>query len=524
MSELFWRDMGAFQESPLNDISVHLDSKNRASSIFPIFKLPGSSATISFLAYWVKKHGNSVAIKLTARDLDGVVKDSSWFPVTELLTYDISIDRFPFLSELSDGFCGSVEVEVFSSLPPAFTFPAITLQYYNENGSSSVHSCMRGYNIDETPNDYAINYPQTGFDVVFSEQTQNYICFFGGQKKVYNIRLTLDNDRHKQSKHIEVKNQNYGQTHILYIENYFSKEDCDGVAKVSIDHNIDLFPRLYTGVIRKGFVPSLTHTFFDTSSVAFSPPHVLASEIRAQNRKSDSFYDGAFMVPVLSVDEFDTSIRSYGQNLHFDGRIEQKIFSENGELIGERILTEDEVSSLNEFSTIDLSKEIRKMGLHDAGKLTAFFGFSGGKFGMPTRFKLGLNVKRIGEDVGSNICFAPVVQKSDTISKPFTRRWFPIGGPQKFVSSLHILNFERYSNGTDIDVNLEFVNSEGDRLTKSFSKAVGSTVFFDIQVDDELDQFLSGELGWCFATVSSYVADAFYISTHGSQVGGDHAF
>ena len=51
-----------------------------------------------------------------------------------------------------------------------------------------------------------------------------------------------------------------------------------------------------------------------------------------------------------------------------------------------------------------------------------------------------------------------------------------------------------------------------------------ASLVFDPARDDALAEFLGGETGWVTVTAESYMSDAFYVSTDGAQVGGDHAF
>ena len=91
-----------------------------------------------------------------------------------------SVDFFP----KATGFCGSVEVEVFSKDPPLYSFPALTVSYEGIDSCSVVHSCIRTYNSGEVVNDHAITFPQTGFDVVLCKNNKNFVCFFGGNSKL----------------------------------------------------------------------------------------------------------------------------------------------------------------------------------------------------------------------------------------------------------------------------------------------------------------------------------------------------
>jgi hypothetical protein len=142
----------------------------------------------------------------------------------------------------------------------------------------------------------------------------------------------------------------------------------------------------------------------------------------------------------------------------------------------------------------------------------------------PQRFKLGLNVTKNFSALGSNICFAPLVSNETTLLKPFTRRWFPLGGRQKFVASVHNtdLLIDNPSNATNFL--FEFINSSGYIMKRDFELKSNESFFLNIEFDAELKSFFDDKVGWCMVTAETYLVDAYYFSTFGQQIGGDHAY
>ena len=518
----FWDNLKIYS----NEISAfekYLLPGNRSSTYFPIYK-KNSSVSLKFLSYWLRKHNTQVVIKFTARDLVGRVVGKDWMTVWQYKSITYSADCFNYFKSSTDGFCGSIEVEVFSKSPPLYKFPAITLSYQDSNSCSVVHSCMRSYNESEVVNDYAINFPQTGFDVVFANDCSNYVCFFGGTKSEYNLTFLLE-DEHNQTKvSFKLDNLNVGQLHLIYVEDLFCEFSANKTMKLSIFHDLDVFPRFYVGVNKDDFVPTLTHSFFDTSEKNYDSDNSLL-HLRAENIAPKINYDSALMIPIYSVATFKTSIVTYGQNLSHASQICLTIFSDSGQLIKQKRLEQQEGESWNLLSTFDVGAFIRANYLSAEKNYSLHIGFThNSEKPFPTRFKLALNVKKVEADLGSNICFAPLVISEFASAKPFTRRWFPLGGSEGFVASVHNTSFSIINDGQLTAITCEFINHLGEILTRTTTLADNASIYLDVIGDDELLSFFGGETGWCLINSQSYSCDSYYFSTSGSRIGGDHAY
>jgi hypothetical protein len=521
--DFFWSNLKKISKEKISTFEEFLTPKNRSSAIFPIYK-KNSSASLIFLAYWVKKHGVNVIIKFTARDILGEVVGHDWMVVSEYRSITFSVDNFDYFKLSTQGFCGSIEVEVFSKNEPMYTFPAITLVYQSSNSNSVVHSCIRNYNESEEVNDYAINFPQTGFDITFSKDCLNYVCFFGGNKTSYNLTFLLEGGVSEIKTSIKLNNVNVGQMHLWYVEDLFDDLPCNSKVKLSISHDLDVFPRFYVGVEKHGFVPTLTHSFFDTSEKNFNYKAPLL-HLRAENYSPEINYDSAFMIPIYPADTFKTSLLTYGQNLSHASQIQLSIFSDAGELIDQRKLDRQEAESFNQLSSFDVSAYIKLLNLSKSRTMSLHIGFvHNSSKPFPKRFKLGLNISNLEADLGSNICFAPLVLSEQSLEKPFNRRWFPLGGKIGFIASIHNTSVSRNSVKKSTAFSLEFVNNLGNILTRTISMSNNASLYLDINGDDELRSFFGEENGWCLVTSKSYHCDSYYFSSSGLQMGGDHAY
>ena len=352
-----------------------LNQNNRASTIFPIYLTKNSVCKIIFLSYWVKKHGNNVVVKLTVRNLAGDILENKIIPIYTLKAYEINAEIFNYFKKNKIGFCGSIEVEVFSKNKPFFNYPAISINFEDKQCTSVLHACARFYNINEKSNEYAINFGQTGFDTKFAKKYKNYIIFIGSYKKKYKLTLILEIGRKKYKKKL-LLNSVKGQMHVIYIEDYFNFYFPLQNVKVTIEHDLDSFPRFYVGTIEKDKIPTLTHTFFDTSKRYAKKKLIDINHAYSSNIDSEKYYNSAFMMPILPVNKFNTIIKSYGQNLNFNGTISIKILNKNGRLIKELIVKKKEQKKWLKFNSFNFSNIVKKYSLNKSSMYYAFLGLS----------------------------------------------------------------------------------------------------------------------------------------------------
>lgn len=522
----FWSNLDYLNESDVLKYSTYLRPECRSSTIFPVFRNEDTETKIEFLSYWVRKHGIKVVLCLTFRELGGKVLSKRYKLITRYSAMTILVSEN--FEEKFNGFCGSIEAEIFSELPPRFTFPALSISFSNNRSASVVHSSIRTYNEREKVIDYAIAYPQTGFDIDLKNGNRNYICFFGDNKEKYNLRLQLSEGVAFKEYSVSFINQCHGQTHIVYLEEVL----CDEGRKLFkqprclIEHDlVDVFPRFYVGIINENLAPTLTHTFFDTSVGLEAKENSGEAKFRAVNENSEIYFDSSFIIPIYPRKNFHTSLRSYAQNLSVSGFSEVRIYSPEGDVLFSRSLNEHELNQLSSISEFDVTELVESMDFPHDKPCAAFFGFVDRKSPFPKRFKLGLNVKKQNTERGSNICFGPpVLMGENTLSKPFTRRWFPLGGPHKFIASIHNTELTISDSPVSTNCSIEFINANGGLLTRKVEMKSNSSLFIDTSTDTELESFFADQVGWCMINAETYVVDAYYFSTLGEQIGGDHAY
>ena len=161
---------------------------------------------------------------------------------------------------------------------------------------------------------------------------------------------------------LTLKNNRYGETHLLYLEDVISKDDAELFSKPKciIDHNLsDVFRDFMLGLNMEIMLPLLRIHFLIPQKLK----NPIKSEnfiLRAKNPNPDNLFDAAFSIPVMPVNAFETALRSYGQNLKFYGRAQVSLFTYSGDLIYSRRLTQNELEELCGESSFELSKIINE--------------------------------------------------------------------------------------------------------------------------------------------------------------------
>lgn len=516
----FWAKPEAFAEKPYSDVHQYLNDANRSSTIFPVLTPARGKSYLSFLNYWGLKHGNFVIMVITLRNEDGSVRAIEWEPIIDVRSYSFELGKY-FACHEEVLFCGSVEVEFFSKEEPRFTFPGVSIIYEGDEGSSVVHSCIRRYNPGEEVHDYALGLPQTGFDVVVNSETQNYICFAGGQAASYSFKLSLQYQHRLHEVEFSLANRK-NQLHVLNIEDYFEKLNINGVCKLTIDHNLDVYPRFYCGTYRQEDIPTITHSFFDTSLFLDAKADDEKSKFACVREKDEGHYDSVIMFPMLGAG-VETQIISYGQSMGFEGEVDLRFFDNQGCELYRLTEVPRMGENWSDWQLFDPINEFLGKGLEGSpSAILVGFRASDGLF--PARFKVGLNIFKKGR-VGTNICVGPTSQDGSLFQKPFSPRWFAIGGRSNFVATLHNPSFQT-SCEVQAPNNLEIriFNNFGESYEKRFMVNKNGSIFLDVSKDQNLSRFLDGETGWCLAQSDGFLLDGYFFSTKGDILGGDHAF
>lgn len=387
---------------------------------------------------------------------------------------------------------------------------------------------MRTLNEGEKINDYAIDFPQTGFDVSFKNGYKSYFCFFGNAIRGYNLKLDLELDSGIGiSRSFRLENLKYGQTHVIFINDIFKIVDYEGYANLRITHDLDTFPRFYVGIIKDGkYVPTLTHTFPDTSLKIFKERGINqdAHLVHKCSYDSTRHFGAVTVIPIPPCKNHLVQLKSYGQNLDFEGVAHIRIMGSTGKVFLSKKISSKASKSEMGKGVISFNEIIKRGNLDDSKYYFAYIGFDP-EVAMPRRFKISLNInKKENNSLGTNICFAPLVNDGRIIDKPFTRRWFPIGGQSGFIGFVHATDLGKESTDEKILITIEIVSSSNHSIERRYEISPNGSLIIDPSSEAEIYKFLNGEVGWCYVHSERYMLDSYFISTIGEQLGGDHSF
>lgn len=164
----------------------------RSSAIFYYRKDDEIETTISFLNYWQLKRDLRVGILASVRKKDGTLvrRERLTFTQGQVLNYS------PF--QKSDGFEGSVEIEIVCAENMFIPYPAIMVIYRSAKGISFVHSYGRTYSPHEIEEKRTITEGEEGcWTLLDSDRVQSFAIFHNGNQKCakQSVRLRVLNHR-----------------------------------------------------------------------------------------------------------------------------------------------------------------------------------------------------------------------------------------------------------------------------------------------------------------------------------------
>ena len=123
----------------------------RSSGIFPVVKNKSYSSRILFLGYWViKRKIPEVSFLVTLRNDTGIILMREFFTIKNPKSYTINLDSLLEKTLISDksNFLGSIEVEIFSTQDMVFPYPALILDYFNNDFNTGCALILSGDDVD----------------------------------------------------------------------------------------------------------------------------------------------------------------------------------------------------------------------------------------------------------------------------------------------------------------------------------------------------------------------------------------
>ena len=518
-------------------------SKNRSSSIFPLFSGKGVRNKLVFQDYWSFKNSQSVqAFVMTLRDGSGQEVGAKTLKMGDLKAYSFDVyDLFDVETRETNQFDHSVEVEIFFLEKPLFNYPAIFIVYSHADGVGLVHSCLRSLDQDEELSPAIEELPQTGFDIFATQNCDTHILF--NTAKTGNQEITFDFSDFSTGQHFSLStnatSRASNQLHAINLSSLVRDKlgPCDSVFKASFNFKLyGIFPRYYIANVHhraNGLAPGLTHSFFDQSN---ERPDTCENSY-LPSLPTSKVHQSGLTVPVFMnrAREIQTNLICYESNSSSRVSAELSVCSENGEQIHTTPLASEDVASLKR---LDLSEIVRPFFDKDGSDEAIYsvnIRLKESQTRIPRRMKFALNVFHAGrESSGTNICFtALVIDDVKKVKKPFSTRWGPIGGDEDFMYVFQANDFwydvYRETEEQPIDHSLErlaefnLFNSHGEnkRFERPFN--LGQTLVFS-KADKEIADFLNGQTGTLMCKAPAPFLDGWVLSFKKEAIGGDHAF
>ena len=501
----------------------------RSSAIFPVIQNQYYTSSIHFLGYWLlKRNISEVNLTITLRNIDGNILLKKIEIINTAKAFAINLDTL--LLEINSikniNFIGSIETEFHTTDDMVFPYPALVLEYHNEEFNTCVHTLGRIYNDSEDMNENNENLvPETGFDIHETNDLHSFLSFVNGslQNEDGYIEYVITNSNSKQfSGNFHLGKIIPFETKLLYLNEYIpdlSKMLNSNSGSISIKHNFEgFYPRFLVGNFQESFPSvSFTHSYYDNTNSIHESDY--------WNRINDSHFDSSIYVPIFQENTQFTNLIIYPNLSPSNLILKIDIYDESGKKVYDN----------SNFLTINSTdKKLLKINLNeivlnlDSFKNKNFAAhiianFKNNK--IPTRIKFGLDVgtKGLNSKLPCNICFNMRLGNPLLENKPGSFHWAPLFNNRNTVFTLG--NFSTLKNyNSDANLELNFYRIED---STSFSKKIHLKSNSEKRIsfnDFDLNKFLKSE-GWVTIKADSPYVNGYYFNMNSSgSVAGDHLF
>jgi hypothetical protein len=501
----------------------------RSSAIFPVLSIPGISARIIFMGYWIlKRHIHEIAAQINLRSKEGQLLNRSSLQILEPKTYRLELSDQLKAAGLSpdEPFVGSLEVEFFSTANLVFPFPAVVVNYYGPAFSSVVHTAQRVYNdFEDMRNNSQTHVPEAGFNIYADDDHEPFFGIINGAEAVHNATIAMEffnSDNEKISHEIAYPILHAYETCLIYPSREFKLHSFlkgkPGTAKIKFDISW-IFPRLIVGNIQHSLPAiTITHTYYDCSEAMSDSDYWRPAE--------PEWHPATLMVPVAIKDDHFTKVYFYPIYSPSQVVIDVEIYDQQGNLLGkkERYLVLEKGGKYLSIPFKEICQELKIDKNQDlAARLVAH---TEDNSRIPARIKLGLDVGTEKCQMPCNICtnlqpFNPAVE-----NKPSSFRWAPIlaDRPQ---ASFWIMNSSphiSYSRPAEIELTF-FHEKDAASIKRKIVLPPHGFQVFHVELDEELRHFFDGTIGWFTAVTSNpYTTIYYFAEAPSGVVGGDHGF
>lgn len=523
----FYSHLAAVQ-TEIEQVSTLRKPIFRSSAIFPVLRNEYCSSQILFMGYWLlKRNITEIGLLYTLRNEAGKTISRNYLPIKSAKAFCIDLNDFPQIAH-EQAFCGSLELEVFSTRDLVFPYPAFVLNYYGANFSTAVHTVGRIYNdLEDLQVNEEYKVSEAGFDIYGKKEYQPFVAFTNGTMPNSSpiIRYKVTNQYGETFEgNINLPPLQTYQTYFLQLKDFLPLEEWlkNEIGSIAIGHNFEgFFPRFLVGNFEKnGQAISITHSYYDSSPLNDAKSY--------WTRQDERFHDSSVQIPLYIGEGYFTKIALYPIFSPSDFDISFIFYDKTGNKIAE-LPHEININSANgKYDLIDIGDLIEKHRL-DASKIvsTNMICTWQNKQAIPTRIKFGLNVGKQGNSFAlpSNICFAPILGNPSILNKKTSFRWAPflnIGDSEVVITNGATL--KEYDRIAEIRT---IFHREIDEKTieRSYTLPPNASETIRVAADPILKEFFDGRSGWVSVTSDNPFVNGWYFDFHQSGVvAADHVF
>lgn len=501
----------------------------RSSAIFPMISMPGISARILFLGYWIlKRHIHEIAAQINLRSRNGNLLYRSSLLIQEPKTYRIELsDQLKAAGlPIDEPFTGSLEVEFFSTANLVFPYPAVVVNYYGPTFSSVVHTAQRIYNdFDDMRNNSQTHVPEAGFNIYSDNDHEPFFSIINGAEPVKDAVISMEfynSDNEKITHESIYPLLKPYETLLIYpdkeIKLHSFLKGKPGTGKIKFDVNW-IFPRLLVGNIQHSLpAMTITHTYYDCSEAMSDSDYWRPAE--------PQWHPASLMIPVAIKGKSFTKVYFYPIYSPSNVIIDFEIYDQKGRLLGkkDRYLL---LQTGGKYQSIPFKEICRELGIEESQDLAArLIARTEDNSRIPARIKLGLDLGMEQHQMPCNICTNLQPFNPSLENKPTSFRWAPVlaDRPRSMVWIMNSSPHIDYTRTAEID--LTFFREKDSSTIKR--KIVLPPHGFDVihtEQDEELRAFFEGTIGWFTAVTSNPYTTTYYFAEDPSGVvGGDHGF
>ncbi len=503
----------------------------RSSAVFPVLHHADFSTRISFMGYWLlKREIREIALLTTLRDQKGEVLRRDTLTINSTKAFSIELKEL--LKETGweeSAFCGSVELEIFSTQNLVFPYPAFVLSFYREGEfTTAVHTTGRIYNdAEDWKENDETQVPESGFDIYSDSDLNPFVALTNGPmtEKLPEISYEVVSEAGKKSRGtFRLPDLAPYETIFIYLKEHIPLAEMlnDKPGTIKLKHAFKgFFPRFVAGNFQESFSSaSITHTYYDCAEADKDSDYWKKTDAR--------FHDASMFIPLFLEGDYYTDVIFYPIYSPSLFTVSLFCYDAQGRL----------VQSLENFKKIAAGKEVfEKICFKDlalkhewaaqkvCGVQMVMNAIEGSRF--PTRIKMGLNVgvRNRKAKLPCNICFNAQPGNPQIEAKTRAFRWAPFlnGG-----SSVIVLNnfsaMKEYNRPAEVELKF-FREADSKVIERKAVVAPFSQIRINAAEDPELKEFFQGRPGWITAVSPNPYLWAWYFDFHQSgSVAGDHCF